>query len=145
MRTYSFLEVQATLVGPGGAIPLASGAGVSEEGINIDPSAEVNTMTIGADGEGMHALHADKSGKITVRILKTSLTNGLLSAMLAFQRQGAGTHGINTITIVDMARGETVTCQGVAFTRQPALAYGKEAQLVEWEFAAIKIDSQLGL
>lgn len=145
MKTYSFLEIQAALVGPGGVIPLASGAGVSEEGISIDPTAEVDTMVIGADGEGMHSLHADKSGKITIRLLKTSPTNGLLSAMLAFQRSSAATHGQNTITIVDMARGEVTTCQQVAFTKAPAIAYGKDAQLVEWDFNAIKIDTQLGI
>lgn len=144
-KTYSFLEVQATLVGPGGVIPLGQGAGVSDEGISVDPSAEVDTMVIGADGGGMHSLHADKSGKVSVRLLKTSPINGLLSAMLAFQRSSAATHGQNTITIVDMARGETVTCQGVAFTKAPALTYGKDAQLVEWDFNAIQIDSQLGL
>jgi hypothetical protein len=145
MKTYSFLEVQAALVGPGGVIPLGNGAGVSDEGISVDPTAEVDTMVIGADGEGMHSLHADKSGKITVRLLKTSPTNGLLSAMLAFQRSSAATHGQNTITIVDMARGETTTCQQVAFTKQPAVTYGKEAQLVEWDFNAIKIDVALGI
>ncbi len=34
-----------------------------------------NTMTIGADGEVMHSLHADKSGTVTVNLLKTSPTN----------------------------------------------------------------------
>jgi hypothetical protein len=31
-----------------------------------------NTMTVGADGEVMHSLHAGKSGTITVTLLKTS-------------------------------------------------------------------------
>ena len=44
MSTYSFLDVQATIVGPGGAFSLGSGAGVAEEGISIEPTGEIDTM-----------------------------------------------------------------------------------------------------
>lgn len=145
LKTYSFLEVNAAIVGPGGAISLGAGAGNAEEAISVEPSAELNTMSIGADGSGMHTLHADKSGRVTVRLLKTSPVNGQLSAMLAFQRSSGATHGQNTITITDSNRGEVVTCRGVAFQKQPGLSYAKEAGVVEWEFSAIEIDPVLAL
>lgn len=145
MRTYSFLNCNSVLVGPGGVINLAQGAGPTEEGITIDPASEINTTTIGADGEGMHSLHADKSGTLTIRLLKTSPVNGLLAAMFAFQTANAATHGLNTITTVDLVAGETVTCQQVAFVKAPSLGFGKEATPVEWVFSAIKIDRVLGL
>ena len=38
--TYSFLDVQAAISGPGGNFPLAGDeSGISEEGITIDPRA----------------------------------------------------------------------------------------------------------
>ncbi len=43
--------------------------------ITVTQWAAQNTMTIGADGEVMHSLHADKSGTVTVNLLKTSPTN----------------------------------------------------------------------
>lgn len=141
--TYSFLDIQATLVGPGGAINLGSGAALDDEGISITPTADVDTMQIGADGEGQHTLHADRSGRITIRLLKTSPTNALLSAMLAFQRSNGATHGQNTLVVHDSNRGDTITCRQVAFAKQPALSYGKEAGLLEWEFNAVKIDPVL--
>lgn len=141
--TYSFLDVHASLVGPGGAITLGAGAGASEEGISIDPTSEINTMTVGADGQGMHTLHADKSGRVTVRLLKTSPVNGLLSAMYAFQTSGGGTHGQNTLVVNDTNRGEVITCRQVAFTKAPSLLYGKEAGAVEWDFSAVLIDRVL--
>ncbi len=144
MNTYSFLEVQAAIVGPGGVINLGAGAGVADEGISVDPTAEMNTMLIGADGSGQHSLHADKSGRLVVRLLKTSPTNALLMAMLAFQRSSGATHGQNTISIVDSARGDAITAQQVAFTKVPSLNYGKEAGMIEWEFSAVKIDNGLG-
>lgn len=70
--SYSFQDVTATLTGPSGDIDLGAGSANAEEGITIAYAGAKNTMTIGADGEGMHSLHADKSGVITVNLLKTS-------------------------------------------------------------------------
>jgi hypothetical protein len=142
--TYSFLEVQAAIIGPGGVINLGNGAGAADEGITVDPTAELSTMMVGADGSGQHSLHADKSGRLVVRLLKTSPTNALLMAMLNFQRSSGATHGQNTISITDSNRGDVITAQQVAFTKVPALAYGKEAGMLEWEFSAVKIDMGLG-
>jgi hypothetical protein len=144
MDTYSFLDVVATLVGPGGFVSLGSGAGASEEGISIDPTTEIDSMQIGADGQGMHSLHADKSGKVVVRLLKTSPTNAVLASMYAFQTASGATHGQNTITVVDSSRQDVITCRQVAFAKAPPLAYGKEAGLIEWEFNAVAIDRALG-
>ena len=143
MNTYSFLDVHATIVGPGGAFALGAGAGVAEEGISIESTGEIDTMLIGADGEGQHTLHADKSGRISIRLLKTSPTNALLSAMLAFQRTGGSTHGQNTIVVTDTNRGDVITARQCAFSKVPPLSYGKEAGIVEWEFTAVKIDPVL--
>jgi hypothetical protein len=143
-NVYSFLDVNAAIVGPGGAFSLGSGAGAAEEGISITPSGEIDGMQIGADGSGQHSLHADKSGKVNVRLLKTSPTNRLLNAMYAFQTASASSHGQNTITLSDSARGDIITCRQVAFAKAPDLTYGKDAGLIEWEFNAIMIDRALG-
>lgn len=143
-HTYSFLDVNAAIVGPGGAINLGSGAGNSEEGITIEPTEDINTMTVGADGTPMHSLHADKSGKITVRLLKTSPVNARLSQMYAFQTASGANHGQNTITVANSATGDVTTCQIVAFERAPTLTYAKEGGMNEWSFAAGIIDRTLG-
>ena len=85
MATYSFLDVTASLTGPTGVIDLGQGSANSEEGITQTMGGNKNTMTIGADGEVMHSLHADKSGTITVTLLKTSPVNKKLS--LAYNAQ----------------------------------------------------------
>ncbi len=143
-NVYSFLDVQAAIVGPGGAFSLGSGAGAAEEGISINATAEIDGMQVGADGTGQHSLHADKSGKVTVRLLKTSPTNKLLSAMYNFQTASAASHGQNTITVSDSVRGDVVTCRQCAFAKAPDLNYGTEAGTQEWEFNAIAIDRVLG-
>jgi hypothetical protein len=144
LNTYSFLDVHASINGPGGSFAIGAGAGNAEEGITIEASQDVNAMLIGADGSGMHSLVADKSGKITVRLLKTSPVNQLLEAMLAYQRTSGANWGQNTITIVNTTSGDSVTAQQVAFVRQPNITYAKEGGIMEWPFEAITIDPTLG-
>jgi hypothetical protein len=143
-NSYSFMDCNASIVGPGGAFSLGNGACAAEEGISITASQDISSMTMGADGSGVHSLHADKSGKLSVRLLKTSPVNALLAAMYAFQTANSANHGQNVITLLDTARGDVITCTSVAFAKAPDLNYQKEAGTNEWTFNAIRIDRLLG-
>lgn len=142
--TYSFLNILASITGPGGSFNLGTGAGNADEGISIEQSEDFDGQLIGADGSGMHSLHADRSGKVMVRLLKTSPQNALLSAMANFQRASAANHGQNTLTIVDNIRGDLITCEQVAFANIPAVNYAKDGGIMEWHFNAIRISVGLG-
>ena len=144
MPTYSFLDVQASLVGPTGTCNLGYGAAVSDEGISIDMAGDKNSMMIGADGEGMHSLHADKSGTITIRLLKTSPTNAILQAMYDAQTLTSELHGKNIITVTNSQSGDITVARSCAFKRKPSLSYKKDGDVMEWAFDAIKIDTILG-
>lgn len=143
-NVYSFLDINATIVGPGGAFSLGNGAAVAEEGITIAASNEIGAMQIGADGYGQHSLHADKSGKVTVHLLKTSPINKLLSAMYNFQTASGAAYGQNTIALNDSSRGDVITCMQCGFSKVPDLTYAKEAGMNTWEFNAIRIERILG-
>lgn len=144
MSTYSFLNVNASMVGPGGAANLAAGAAAAEEGITIEPVEDKNVMTIGADGQGQHSLVASDARTVTVRLLKTSPVNAILMAMYNVQRVSSALWGQNVIVVTDSARNDLTTLQACAFKKVPALNYQKEGGLVEWVFDAIKGDSILG-
>lgn len=144
MSTYSFLDIQSTLVGPTGVLDLGSGASVADEGISIEPAGDKNTMLIGADGEGMHSLHADKSGTVTVRLLKTSPTNAKLMAMYDMQTASSALHGQNLITVTNPVSGDVTTARSCAFKKKPPMKYAKDGDIIEWTFDAIKIDTILG-
>jgi hypothetical protein len=143
-KVYSFLDVKAAMVGPGIAIVLGSEAGVSEEGITVALTEDIGGMQVGADGYGQHSLYANKSGQITVRLMKTSPTNALLSAAYAFQTSAGANYGQNTITITDFSRGDVITAEGVGFTKMPDNTYAKEAGIMEWVFNALRITETLG-
>lgn len=144
MATYSFLEVNAAIDGPGGNIQLGNGAGVSEEGISVERVEDANTMVTGSDGTPMHSLHAADAGTIRVRLLKISPTNALLNNMMNFQRLAASRHGRNTVSVRDTHRGDVVLCTDVAFTGPPALTWAKVGQMLEWTFHAGHVDPTIG-
>lgn len=144
MATYSFLDVTASLTGPTGVIDLGRGSANSEEGITQTMGGNKNTMTIGADGEVMHSLHADKSGTITVTLLKTSPVNKKLSLAYNAQSQSSATWGNNVIVIRNTASGDISTARSCAFQKQPDFNNAKEGGTVAWVFDCGKIDQLLG-
>lgn len=144
MAAYSFQDCAASITGPGGSFQLGSGSGNAEEGITVAMVEAKNTMTIGADGSVMHSLHAGKGGTLTLTLLKTSPVNAQLSELYNFQTKSSATHGQNTITIRDIARGDTITSQLCAFQKHPDVTYAKEGGTMQWIFDAGVVDHMIG-
>ena len=142
--SYSFENVTATIVGPNGAFPLGYGAGTAEEGITIEFTEDRGTMTIGSDGSGMHSLHAGKSGRMTVRLLKNSPTNSLLQSMYDADCSDGSQYGQNTIVVSWLTQGDVTTGRGCGFARFPTNSYGKTGNMLDWTFNCIQIDPLLG-
>jgi hypothetical protein len=142
--TYSFLDVQASIEGPGGNFELGSGAGNAEEGITIAPTGEKNVMTVGADGSVMHSLRGDASGTVTVTLLRTSTVNSQLQNMYNHQTSSSRYHGQNTIVIRNAVSGDVITCEGCAFAKQPENPYKTEGGVYAWTFHAAVIDTKIG-
>ncbi len=142
--TYSFLDVQCGITGPGGTFSLGSDAGAAEEGITIAFAEPKNTMTTGAGGDVMHSLHAGRTGMITVRLLKTSPVNRQLSVLYNFQTTSAAYHGRNTISMRNPVTGDTFTLSACAFQKFPDNVNGKDGGTNEWTFDCGFIDPLLG-
>ena len=142
--TYSFLNVNCSLIGPGGALNLAAGAAAAEEGITIEPSEDKNQMTIGADGKGQHSLIASDACTATIRLLKTSPLNAALMLMYDLQSASSALWGTNVITLTDSGRGDRTVIQAAAFKKKPGLTYAKEGGIMEWTFDGITATSILG-
>ena len=142
--TYSFLNVAATLSGPGGVVNIGAGSAATKEGISISFMEDTDKMDIGADGRGMHSLRANKGGTISVTLLKTSPTNNSLTTMFNFQRESSALFGINVITITDPIRGDLYVCEQVAFTKHPDNRYSEDGNMLEWRFNAIRMTPVLG-
>ena len=92
----------------------------------------------------MHSLHAGKSGRAIVRLLKTSPQNAVLTQMYNQQTSSSLWHGHNTLTLNQAASGDSYTCREVAFQKFPANSYAKDSTLLEWGFNIAQIDPTLG-
>lgn len=139
MATYSFQNVTATLVGSG-VVNFGYGAGNAKEGITVEPNEDINAMYIGADGEGMHSLKSNKSGTVTIRLMRTSPQNAQLQLLFNAQTLSSSLHGNNVITIRDKGNNEVCVCRNCAFKRVASRNYAEEGQIQEWTFDCIKID-----
>ena len=144
MSTYSFIDVVAMFVGPTGSANLAYGAAPSDEGISFEAAGDKNTMTVGPDGSVMHSLHADKTGRVIIRLLKTSPINAVMHRHYDVQTTSAALHGQNTIICQQKASGDVTTARQVAFKHKPTINYQKEGGIIEWELDAGFIDTVLG-
>lgn len=144
MATYSFSTVTGSIVGEGGSFSFGYGSDNDEGGISVTFLEDKNTMTIGADGGGMHSLHAGRAGTITVRLLKTSATNALFADLYKYQTSSPAYHGTNTISIRDTNRGDVVVAQNCAFKKMPDNAWAKVGNTLEWSFDCIAITETLG-
>lgn len=144
MATYSFIDTNASLVGPGGSINLGQGAATAKEGITITANEDIDAMTIAADGTPMHSLHANKSGVVTVRILKTSPVNQKLMQMYNLQTSSSSLHGQNTFSLSNSNLQDSVVARLAAFKKAPDLTYAEEGGLIEWTWNAGYVDRALG-
>lgn len=143
-ETYSFLDVQAAIVGPNGTFSMGNGAGPAEEGITVVQRDDKGTLSIGADGRGMHSLHAGRDGIVTVNVLKTSPVNALLSAMYNADTSSSANYGRNVISIRNPISGDTITCSGCGFRKLPDVSYSKVGTMHAWSFNCAVIDVVLG-
>jgi len=134
MGTFSFLDVVATLAGPGGSIQLGAGAGAAKEGISIEPIEDKDFMLTGADGEIMHGLRGSQAARITVRLLKTSPVNAQLQNLFNAQRTASSLWGQNVLQIRDVVRGDLVNGSQIAFARQPSITWAEDPSMNEWSF-----------
>lgn len=141
--TYSFLDVQASIVGPGGSLNIGSGAGVTDEGVSVAYREDKNIQTTGADGALMNSLSASKAGTVTVRLLKTSPVNAQLSLLYNVQSQSSAAWGLNTISIKNPTSGDSITATYCAFRKHPDLTYDKDGRFNEWTFDGL-LDVSLG-
>jgi hypothetical protein len=144
VATYSFSDIMASITGPNGTVTLGAGSAASDGGISIVMVEDKSTMTIGADGAVMHSLHAGKGATVSVRLLKTSPTNQLLSSMYARDTSSSGVYGFNTISVRDLQLNDVVVCQQCAFAKFADVTYAKEGGEMVWTFHAGVTDFILG-
>jgi hypothetical protein len=97
------------------------------------------TKTVGADGSVARTRNANRSGKVTVRLKFTSLTNTLLSA--AAIADASGTSVVDPLIIKDASSDVSlVHGENAWIMKMPDFERGKELGMLEWVFDVPVLD-----
>ncbi|KTS10252.1 phage protein [Methylobacterium sp. 1030] len=141
--TYSFADVVCSLTGPGGSFTISEG-GLADEGITLSMTDDKTSMVTGADGYGMHSLHAAKAGRVTIRLLKNSPINRMLQDLYNYQQTSSAYTGQNTLVLSNPVWGDDHQCSAGAFVKLPDNVNAKDGGTMEWPMNFIFIDNKLG-
>lgn len=141
--TYSFIDVQASLVSPSVGFDIGS-AGVSDDAIRVANVGPKTTMTIGADGDGMHNLFASNAARCEISFIKDGPGNALMSALYNFQGASSANTGNIQIEINNNVTGDSISLTGGAIEKQPDISYTREGAAVVWSLNFISRRDVLG-
>lgn len=98
--------------------------------LDVERNADSFALLVGADGEVARAAQADKSGKITFRLLQTSASNDFLSAALVVDEATNANQGP---VMVKDGSGRSVGASSEAWIVKPAKkVYAKGIEGREW-------------
>lgn len=105
--------------------------------VEIEQDNDTFSYTPSADGPGARARNRDEQVTITVRLLKTSMSNDILSALHAADKlKGAG---IGLFALKDLA-GATTFSGNAWVQKPPNIVIGTEIDTYEWTLKCAKPD-----
>lgn len=122
---YSALNVAATVDGLA-VVGLWDG----DDAIVVERGADVGTGIIGADGSGIFSQTADRSARITIRVMDTSPTHAQLSRKL--EQQSAGRLIPFPFDLIDKGSHEGGTADRCFIQQAPGPQKGKNATVRTW-------------
>jgi hypothetical protein len=112
------------------------GFGSDDDVFKFERLAESITYKVGAGGNAVLNISADKSAKITIKLQPTSPSNAYLMGLLALEEGGADTFVPVAVTYQDTARQDIVTAIPGCLIKVPDFERGMDSSGndVQWEF-----------
>lgn len=111
--------------------------------ISIDRDADMWSKQIGASGEGARTKSNDRSGKITLTLMKTSDSNQVLSALALIDEQSNG--GAVPVVVEEVGTKNVYVCETAWIKKMPTSDFAKgEAGSREWVFETDVITLNVG-
>lgn len=98
--------------------------------VEVDYTNDRISMSKGADGETARVITSDDSGSVTIRLLQTSLSNDVLSAL--YLADITSHSGLFPLTVKD-DNGNTKIFSDAAWVKKlPTTSFGNELEDREW-------------
>lgn len=110
--------------------------------IKADFDEDQYSKEIGADGAGCRIRNANQGGYFEITLLKSSLSNDVLSALAVLDRATA--QGVVPVQVKDMNGTAVAAAAHAWITRIPALERGKELGDVTWKLDTTKLEILVG-
>jgi len=105
-------------------------SGFGDTFISAERNTDAFTLVKGADGETSRVASADRSGKVTITLKQSSLSNDILSGLAALDElSGLGT---GSLLIKDIAGTTLLEAQEAWISKLPSVTMGKEGSEREW-------------
>lgn len=106
--------------------------GYGENFFKLTQDEDAFMKKVGASGEVARARNQNRTGKVEVTLMQTSLSNDYLSTMFRLDKDlglGAG-----TLTVADLSGTTIVSIEDAWISKLPDLEFGKELAERTWTF-----------
>lgn len=122
-KTYNPAKVAVSFAG----FPLS---GFGDTFISAERNEDAFAVVIGADGEASRVANANKSGRVTITLKQTSLSNDVLSNLAVADELGNLSTG--ALMVKDVSGTTVLLAQEAWIVKRPTVEFGKEGSDREW-------------
>ena len=137
VASYSFKDVVVLVDG----IPI-TGFADGDDAITVERNEDGYTLLIGADGDAVAMKNANRSGIATLRLLQSSSSNAVLSAILKVQ--DAGLLAPVPFAVTDPNGIDLILAEAAYPISPPIMIYGAGHNPREWRLALPAVDMFAG-
>jgi len=102
--------------------------------ISVERNEDSFALMVGSDGEACRAKSNNKSGRVTVTLLQSSLTNDLLAAQAILDERSPSGDGIAPLLCKDVSGRGLFTAETAWIVKPSTASYGREVENREWVF-----------
>ena len=128
-----------TTYAPDKVLVLVNGApltGLGEDtAVEITPTSDLSTSKVGIDGDVARSTGTDRRVDIVIRLMQTSPSNDVLSALVGLDILTGGR--MVFITVQDLLARDIFVCPQSWLSRRPTITYAREVSEREWAFQGL--------
>lgn len=103
------------------------------EFITVEQKADAFQSVVGSDGEVARSKSNDRRATATIKLLQTSSSNALLSAILNIDLNTSGGAGVGTFLMQDLQGTTLVQCDSSWIVKYPDDSMDRTAKSREWQ------------
>ena len=108
--------------------------------VEAERNVDSFTTVVGVDGEGTRTRSANKSGKVTIKLMKTSSSNAVLSAISQAHELSPAGLGVLPLMIKDGLGNSLCFAAEAWVVKPPKVDYGAEVAERDWVFETASLN-----